>query len=65
MEAFDVPDEYLFQGKSIDDLFYPAHMNFRFFDMQPMKTFACHDVIKNPEVEKDFIRLEDHLNDQF
>ena len=65
VEAFDVPGEYLFQGKSIDDLFYPAHMNFRFFGMQPIKTFACHDVIKNPEIEKDFIRLENHLNDQF
>ncbi|RLA41096.1 MAG: flavodoxin family protein [Gammaproteobacteria bacterium] len=65
VEAFDALGEYLFQGKSIDDLFYPTHMNFRFFGMQPIKTFACHDVIKNPEIEKDFIRLENHLNDQF
>ena len=64
-EAFNAPDEYLFQGKSVDDLFFPAHMNFRFFGMEPMKTFACHDVMKNPEIERDFERLEDHLNDQF
>ena len=29
-ESFNNNDEYLFQGKSVDDLFYPQHMNFRF-----------------------------------
>ena len=38
--AFDDPEQYLFQGKSVDELFFPMHMNFRFFDMEPMETFA-------------------------
>lgn len=62
-EAFNDSDEYLFQGKTVDDLFFPMHMNFRFFDMQPIKTFACYDVMKNADTENDFKRFEVHLNE--
>jgi modulator of drug activity B len=64
-EAFNDPSEYLFQGKSVDDLFFPYHMNFRFFAMEPLPTFAAHDVMKKPEIENDFARLEEHLNKVF
>lgn len=60
-EAFNNKDEYLFQGKSVDDLFFPMHMNFRFFGMEGLPTFACYDVMKNPSIEKDFQKFEDHL----
>lgn len=60
-EAFNDTEEYLFQGKSVDDLLFPMHMNFRFFGMKPLETFACYDVMKNPEVEKDFQRFSKHL----
>ena len=64
-EAFDDPAQYLFQGKSVDDLFFPYHMNFRFFGMEPLSTFAVFDVVKNPQIENDFLRLEEHLNFAF
>ncbi|WP_196893766.1 NAD(P)H-dependent oxidoreductase [Aureivirga marina] len=64
-EAFNNPDEYLFQGKSVDDLFFPLHMSLRFFAMEALPTFVCYDVIKNPEIQKDFIRHENHLNELF
>lgn len=60
-EAFDDPNEYLFRGKSVDDLLFPMHMNFRFFAMEPLETFACYDVMKNPQVENDFLRFSQHL----
>ena len=60
-EAFGVPDEYLFQGKTVDDLLLPMHMNFRFFGMEALPTFACFDVMKNPKIEADFKRYQDHL----
>jgi modulator of drug activity B len=60
-EAFNNPKEYLFQGKSVDDLFFPTHMNFRFFGMEPLETFACYDVVKNPDVEGDFKLFDAHL----
>lgn len=64
-ESFDDANEYLFAGKSVDDLLFPQHMNFKFFGMQPLPTFACYDVMKNAEVEKDFVRFEAHLNKYF
>jgi len=64
-EAFDDEKEYLFQGKSVDDLFFPQHMNFRFFGMKPLPTFSCYDVLKNPDIEQDFARLNDHLANVF
>lgn len=64
-EAFNDAEQYLFQGKSVDDLFLPMHMNFRFFAMQALETFVCHDVMKNPDIEKDFKRFEDHIESLF
>ena len=55
----------LFGGRGVDDLFWPMHLNLKFFGMKPLETFACHDVLKNPEVENDFIRFEAHLNKLF
>jgi modulator of drug activity B len=64
-EAFNNTEEYLFQGKSVDELWLPQHMNFRFFGMTPLETFVCHDVMKNPRVQEDFIRLEKHIERYF
>ena len=63
--AFDDPDQWFFAGKGVDDLFLPTHLNFRFFGMQPLETFACYDVMKNPDIENDFRRFEAHLNKWF
>ena len=64
-EAFNDESQYLFQGRGIDDLFFPMHMNFRFFGMEPLETFACMDVIKNPRVVDDFERYRNHLEATF
>ncbi len=64
-ESFDDKNEYLFQGKTVDDLFFPQHMNFRFFGMKPLPTFACYDVMKNADIENDFKRLDKHLQEVF
>ena len=64
-EAFDDANQYLFQGRSVDDPFLPMHMNFRFFGMQAMDTFACFDVLKNPDVDNDFERFDAYLDRLF
>lgn len=63
--SFEDSEQYLFQGKSVDDLFFPIHMNFRFFAMEPLKTFVCYDVMKNPQIETDFERFIAHLDSIF
>ena len=64
-ESFNDPEEYLFQGKSVDDLLFPMHMNFRFFGLEAMPTFACYDVMKNADVEADFKRFATHIDSHF
>lgn len=63
--SFDDADQFLFQGRSADDLFFPMHMNFRFFGMTPLPTFACYDVMKNPQVPRDIERFQAHLRSAF
>ncbi len=64
-ESFNDENEYLFQGKSVDDLLFPMHMNFRFFGLEALPTFACYDVMKNAEAENDFDRFRVHLEASF
>jgi modulator of drug activity B len=64
-ESFDNPEQTFFEGKSIDDLLWPMHLNFRFFGMEPLPSFACYDVLKNPDVENDFVRFDEHLQTVF
>lgn len=63
--SFNDPDQRFFGGKSLDDLFWPMHLNFKFFDMEPMETFAAYDVMKNPDVESDLKKFEAHLAKHF
>ncbi|MEM1281890.1 MAG: flavodoxin family protein, partial [Cyanobacteria bacterium P01_H01_bin.152] len=45
--------------------FWPMHLNFKFFGMEPLPTFVCFDVMKNPNIENDFMHFEGHLNQHF
>ncbi|GFD73906.1 NAD(P)H-dependent oxidoreductase [Tenacibaculum sp. ZH5_bin.1] len=63
-EAFNNPDEPFFAGKSEDDLLLPMHLNFKWFGLEPLKTFFAYDVMKNPEIESDFVRFEKHINEE-
>ena len=64
-DSFNNPDLPFFQGAGVDDLFLPTHLNFRFFGMEPLETFVCYDVMKNPDVENDFVRFDAHLEKLF
>lgn len=63
--SFGDPAQTFFEGKSIDDLFWPTHLNFRFFGMEPLPSFACYDVLKNANVENDFKRFDEHIRNVF
>ena len=63
-ESFDDAGQFLFQGKGVDDLLFPMHMNFRFFGMQALESFACFDVMKDADIENDFKRYSKHLETQ-
>ena len=60
-DSFNDSSQTFFEGKSPDDLFWPMHLNFRFFGMEPLPTFACHDVMKNPDIDNDLAKYREHL----
>jgi len=64
-DSFENPEAPFFEGRSVDDLLWPMHLNMKFFGMEPMPTFSAHDVMKNPSIESDFVRFEEHLSGLF
>ncbi|TKJ40349.1 NADPH quinone reductase MdaB [candidate division LCP-89 bacterium B3_LCP] len=64
LEAFEDPNQF-FEGKGLDGVFFWLHKAFQFFDMQPLESFACHNVLKAPEVENDLKRFKEHLDSNF
>jgi modulator of drug activity B len=64
-ESFGDPPQTFFGGLSVDDLFRPMHLNFKFFGMEALPTFACYDVMKNPDVEADLAKYRKHLESVF
>ena len=59
--SFNDKSQWFFEGKSVDDLFWPTHLNFKFFGMEALPTFVCYDVLKNPDIENDFQRFDQHM----
>lgn len=64
-EAFDDLAEPFFSGISLDDLLKPVHLNAKFFGMTPLPTVAAYDVMKNPELDRDFERFDTHISEHF
>lgn len=60
-DAFGDSDAF-FEGRSVDDLFWPMHLNFKFFGMKRLPTFASFDVMKNARVEADLARFRNHVD---
>ncbi len=53
--------EEFFEGKSIDELFMWVHKAYQFNGFSSLPGFASYDVVKNPVIENDIARYEDHL----
>ena len=64
-DAFNDPNQVFFEGRSVDDLMLPMHLNAKFFAMTPLPTFSSHDVWMRPEIEKDLERFREHLESAF
>lgn len=64
-EAFGDPDQTFFAGRTLDTLLDPVHLNYKFFGLTPLPSFAAFDVTKNPKIEADFARFDAHLSAHF
>ncbi len=60
-EAFGDKEQILFNGKTVDDAFIAVTTNYKFCGAEILPTFACYDVLKNPDIENDISRLKKHI----
>jgi modulator of drug activity B len=60
-EAFGDPQQVLFEGKSVDDVFVSNTANYKFCGAEVLPAFSSHDVMKRADIEGDIARLREHL----
>ncbi len=61
-EAFGDKDQLLFEGKTVDDVFFSNTAVYKFCGAEILPSFSCFNVMKEPDVENDLKRLKQHLN---
>lgn len=62
--AFTDPNQF-FEGVGVDGVYLATHKAYQFLGMQPLTTFMNNDVIKNPTIDSDIARYQEHLNALF
>ena len=62
-EAFDNSAQVLFQGKSADEALINLSVNYKFCGFEILAGFHSYNVIKEPQIEKDIVRLTNQLNE--
>ena len=60
-EAFGDAGQYLFSGKTEEDVFVGNTANYRFCGVDILPAFSCHNVVKQADVDGDIARLRAHL----
>ena len=61
-QAFNNPAQF-FGGKSLEEALSHLHRTQDFIGMKPLKSFACYDVIKNPDIDRFVFELNTHLEE--
>lgn len=60
LEAFTDPNQF-FEGKGVDAVYFPFHKANQFLGLEPLATFGCFDVVKQPDIPNDIERYKAHL----
>jgi modulator of drug activity B len=61
-EAFGDEEQYLFNGKTVDDLFTFNTANYKSFGAEILPAFSCFNVMKEPQIDNDILRLRKHFS---
>ncbi len=64
-EAAFTEKEQFFEEKGVDGAFFAFHKAQEFVGLEKVATFSCYDVLKSPDLEKDFARFKEHLRQEF
>jgi NADPH dehydrogenase (quinone) len=60
-EAFGDTKQYLFEGKTVDDVFAANTSNYKFCGATILPAFSSYNVVKQVDVQDDIARLRQHL----
>ena len=60
-EAYGDPDGF-FEGKDLEEFLFNIHKTHQFCGMEPLKSFAANNVIKEPQPKQHIKELEKHLD---
>ena len=58
---FNDPGQYLFQGKSPQDVFFNITTNYRFSGFEILEGYNCFDVFHNQHIKQDLENYTEHL----
>lgn len=61
-KAFNDPNQF-FKGVDLEEAIRHLHRVQEFIGMQPVKSFACYDVVKNPQIDTFTSALIAHLEE--
>lgn len=61
-KAFQDPSQF-FEGENLEEAISHLHRVQKFIGMKPLKSFACYDVVKNPNIDTFLEELEMHLKE--
>lgn len=60
-ESFGNREQILFEGKTVDDVFISNTANYKFCGADILPSFSCFNVVKDANVDRDIVRLREHL----
>ncbi len=60
-DAFNRKEAFLFEGKSVDDVFFNFHSAMKFIGMKKKTSLSLHDVMKNINFEKSISIFKQYL----
>lgn len=63
--AFGDKNQYLFEGRDLDDALIGITSVYKFMGFKILPLFACYDVMKAPQIENDFKRFKERIIDIF
>lgn len=63
-EAFNTPGKF-FDGRSVDEALIGFHLAQKYIGLQPLPSFACFNVVKDPQIEQFKNGLRQHLQQVF
>lgn len=60
-KAFDNPENKLFEGKGLTDIFLPITSNYRFCGYDIIDSYNCFDIYRRSDIAKDLENYPTHL----